>query len=71
MSIELSPEERDLLLQLVDSALREIGPEIRHTTTRDYRDDLKEQRRALRSLYQVLSGGPPAEPELSGLVGTA
>ena len=31
MLVELSREERDLLLQLVDVATREIGPEIRRT----------------------------------------
>ena len=50
MSVELTQQERDLLTQLVDSALREIGPEIRRTMTYDYKDDLKKQRQTLRRL---------------------
>ena len=48
MFVELTSEQRDLLLQLVDAAVRELGPEIRHTDNAAYRDDLREQRRALR-----------------------
>ena len=33
MHVELSQQERDLLAQLVYSAVREIGTEIRHTTS--------------------------------------
>lgn len=50
MQIELTSEQRALVLQLVEAALREIGPEIRHTMTSTYKDALKQERRALRSL---------------------
>ncbi len=59
MSVELTQQERDLLTQLVDSALREIGPEIRRTMTYDYKDDLKEQRQTLRRLRDRLSADRP------------
>lgn len=59
MSVELTQQERDLLTQLVDSALREIGPEIRRTQTFDYKDDLKKQREALRSLRDRLAADRP------------
>jgi hypothetical protein len=62
MSVELTQPERDLLRQLVDAALREIGPEIRRTQTYSYKDDLKQQRRTLLSLRERLSS--PAEPLL-------
>jgi hypothetical protein len=55
MSVDLTQHERDLLVQLLDGALREIGPEIRRTQTYDYKDDLKEQRRTLRQLRERLS----------------
>ena len=64
MNLELTQEECGLLAQLVDAALREIGPEIRHTDHYDYKDDLKEQRRTLLRLYECLTGQTP--PALSG-----
>ncbi len=59
MNIEVSPKERDLLLELVDAACREIGPEIRRTRTFTYKDDLKEQRRTLRHLHDQLAAATP------------
>ena len=73
MSVELTSEQRNLLLQLVSEAIREIGPEIRHTMTSTYKDDLKQQRRALRHLRDVLSApavGLSAEFTSPGLIGT-
>jgi hypothetical protein len=64
MNLELTQEERGLLARLVDAALREIGPEIRHTDHYDYKDDLKEQRRTLLRLYERLTGQTP--PALAG-----
>ena len=58
MTIELTPQQRDLLLQLVDTALDELGPEIHHTMTANYRDELKEQRRELHTLRERLGGLP-------------
>jgi hypothetical protein len=60
MSVELTGQERDLLTQLVDAALREIGPEIRRTMTYDYKDDLKQQRETLRRLRARLAADRPA-----------
>ena len=54
MHVELSPEKRDLLAQLVYCAIREIGPEIRHTSSRSYKDDLKQRRRELQGLCDLL-----------------
>lgn len=59
MHLELTHRERDLLTQLVDSALREIGPEIRRTMTYDYKDDLKKQRETLRRLRDHLAAEKP------------
>lgn len=58
MTVDLTREQRDLLLQLVDAALREIGPEIRHTMTAEFKDDLKQQRRQFQTLHEVLSRSP-------------
>jgi hypothetical protein len=59
MNVELNQRERDALAQLVDAALREIGPEIRHTRTNDYKDDLKVQRETLRHLHERLTADNP------------
>jgi len=59
MNIELTQRERDLLTQLVDTALREIGPEIRRTMTYDYKDDLKDQRQMLRHVRDRLTAEKP------------
>lgn len=59
MHIELSQPEHDLLAQLVDAELREIGPEIRHTQTYTFKDDLKERRLALRRLREHLAADAP------------
>jgi len=75
MWVELSPEQRDYLLRLVDAEIRELGPEIHHTRT--YKDELKEQRRELWQLRDRLAAvvpeqTPRANPtESSHLVGTA
>jgi len=76
MIVEFDPEERDLLLQLVDVALHEIGPEIRHTMTSTYKDELKAQRRLLRRIHGLLAAMPPQVPtsaegvSAAGLIGT-
>ena len=55
MLVQLTPLQRDVLVQLLDQALEELGPEIHHTMTRDYKDDLKAQRRDLRTLRDLLA----------------
>jgi hypothetical protein len=47
MLVELTPEEREALLTLVEREIADLGPEIRHTDTRSYRDDLKTQKRKM------------------------
>ena len=54
MLVELTPEQREVLLTLVEREISDLGPEIRHTTTRAYRDDLKAHKRALRDLLSQL-----------------
>lgn len=54
MTIDLTPEEREVLLALVEREISDLGPEIRHTKTRTYREDLKDQQRTLRNLFEHL-----------------
>ncbi len=65
MVLDLTSEQRSLLLQLVDAELRELGTEIRHTD--GAKGDLKDRRRALQALHDLLTSppvgvGPPERP---------
>ena len=55
MIIHLTDEERDILLRLVHREISDLGTEIRHTATADYRDDLKDYKHRLRDLSERLS----------------
>jgi hypothetical protein len=70
MTVQLTPQQRDVLVQLLDEAMEELGPEIHHTMTRTYKDDLKVQRHNLRTLRDLL-GNVPAEPSHEVGVATA
>ncbi len=71
MHVELNVSQRDLLLHLVDVAAREIGPEIRHTDSSRFRDDLRAQRAELRELHTLLSVAQEGRAnDARGLVGT-
>jgi hypothetical protein len=71
MNVDLTAEQRDLLLRLVNAALRDIGPEIRHTMTSTYKDDLKAERRDLQGVRDLLISGAPSDHVVApGLYGT-
>jgi hypothetical protein len=55
MQIEISHEERKLLAHLIEHEIQDLGPEIRHTQTSSYRDGLKADREALKSLLKRLA----------------
>ncbi|MCP4246427.1 MAG: hypothetical protein GY778_05195 [bacterium] len=54
MNVELSERERELLVQLIDREVSDLGPEIRHTQTYNYRDELKDEKRVLADLARRL-----------------
>ena len=54
MVIELTKEECRVLEQLLCTAIRDLGPEVRHTMTSDYKEDLKAHKRILQDLYHRL-----------------
>lgn len=56
MVLELTPEEVTLLGELLNEAVRDLGPEIHHTDSRQYRTELKKRREALRALHERLVG---------------
>ncbi len=65
MLVQLTPQQRDVVLQLIDSAMLELGPEIHHTITRAYKEDLKEQRRELRALRDLLGSASAAPAQVA------
>jgi hypothetical protein len=54
MNVQLTEEERSILVRLMQREIAELGPEIRHTDAADYRDDLKTYRHQLQELSQRL-----------------
>lgn len=43
MNMELTDRERDVLRQVLHREIENIGPEIRHTQTSTFREDLKQE----------------------------
>jgi hypothetical protein len=64
MIVQLSSEQRDMLLRLLDAETAALSAEIHHTRT--YKDPLKDQRRTLLGLRELLSD-VPASTELVGM----
>lgn len=62
MRIELTSGQRDALLELVNEALRDIGPEIRHARTPSYKEGLRGFRHDLTALRGLLGEAGPTEP---------
>jgi len=57
MIIELTSEERDELLRLVDNYFQETRVEVRHTQNREFRDQLHYEEAILRGLHEKLMNG--------------
>jgi len=55
MTIELSHEEVETLRNLIEGRVRELGPEIHHTDSREYRHGLEELRETLTSIEERLA----------------
>lgn len=47
MTVEMTEHEREMLVGLVQREISELGPEIRHTRTARYRDELKANKQML------------------------
>ena len=54
MFLEIEHAQRSLLIELVESRISELGPEIRHTRDSKFHDKLKAQKVALTELLQRL-----------------
>ncbi|MDJ0868982.1 MAG: hypothetical protein QNK03_22940 [Myxococcota bacterium] len=56
MQLELSEQEREILVRVVDAAVREMRVEVRRTSTPRYHDDLVAEEHALQALLKRLQG---------------
>lgn len=54
MTIEFTPEEVGLLHDLVERRVEELGPEIHHTWSSEYKQELRQLRDALQHLLERL-----------------
>jgi hypothetical protein len=59
MKIEMSPEERDLLVTLVEREISDLGSVIHHTDVRTYREGLKLEKRTLVDILERLRSREP------------
>jgi len=57
MHLELNQHALEAVTELVAQAIRESGPEIHHTDTRQYRAELQKRREALEHLSARLDVG--------------
>jgi len=54
MIADLTSREHELLLELLSRELADLGPEIRHTDDREFREELRDRREVLRQLLHRL-----------------
>ena len=59
MDIQLSEPEHELVLRLLESALRELRVEVRRTSTPRYHDGLQAEERMLEQIVARLNAGQP------------
>ncbi len=55
MTINLNDREHDLLVRILNRELEELHTEVRHTDTRSFRLELKEEEHVLRDLCRRLT----------------
>jgi hypothetical protein len=56
MKLELDDEQREVLVEALESELSELGDEIGHTDAEAYRDKLKHRRAVLHAVLARLQG---------------
>lgn len=61
MDVNLSPEERDLLIEVLESRVKELHPEIRRSMDHNYKDMLNRKLECCQGLIERLKGGGDAE----------
>lgn len=58
MMLELNPEEIECLKRVLKQEISEIGPELRHTETSTYHDELKHYKEVLQRVMRRLEQTP-------------
>jgi hypothetical protein len=59
ITLELNDEQHRLVADLVEARIQELHPEIHHTRTFTYRDELKKELNTLRALQEMLLEAAP------------
>lgn len=62
MKLDITLQERDELLRLVDNYFLETRVEVRHTQNRDYREQLHQEEDLLRMLQEKLKKLTDTDP---------
>lgn len=62
MLIEFDEQDVELVKELIEWRLRDIGPEIHHTHLAEYRERLKNARARLEAIDARLCGATPNAP---------
>lgn len=62
MTLELNAEEAQMLIYVLKQEISEIGPELRHTETSSYHDELKHRKEVLFKLLRRLETSPGTAP---------
>jgi hypothetical protein len=57
MQLQLSDPERQLVLRLLEEALRDLRVEVRRTSTPDFHDKLLQEEEILKGLIERLQAG--------------
>ena len=63
MNLELTPEEHELLLEVLHGRMGELRQEIYHATVSTFKDELKEREALLQGLIQNLEAGATTSQE--------
>ena len=63
VTLHLDPQQARVLRETLESAVSDLGMEIADTDRKDYRERLKERRRALIHVLEVLRRQPAASGE--------
>ncbi len=58
---DLSPDELNILKEILESEISDLSMEISHTDRKDYRETLKTHRKVLQKLLTALKEGTKAE----------
>jgi len=54
MNVLITPREHELLTELVDERIRDLGPEIRRSRTSRFHDELKQQLEDIKAIKRKL-----------------